>query len=164
MRIRLSLLLAIVTAVPMMASSAQVMPTAVVRRGAPGFTLSDGEPISYLLEHAQFLKLTDEQRDLLIDIRRRLRQQTAPFMRQLDSLREYMGLSLESTRGFDREDMERLERFRRESQPITDSLRVYNDAARGEARLALDSLQLVALDSLVRTEGRGTTGRRPPNR
>ena len=56
------------------ASSAQVMPATVVRRGgANGLAMSDGEPISFILEHAQVLDLVDSQRVSLMSLRRRLR-------------------------------------------------------------------------------------------
>ena len=143
---------------------AQVMPTQVRRGGAAsGMTLSDGEPISFILEHAQFLDLVDSQRVGLMSIRRKLRAANDPFMKQLDSLREYMGLSLEPRpRGLSDEDRKKLQEFEKLSQPITDSIRINNDAARIQARGLLDSAQVVRLDSLVVRE-RGTIGgRRPP--
>jgi hypothetical protein len=84
-------------------------------------------------------------------------------MRQLDSLREYLGLSLEPRpRGLNDDDRKKLQKFEQMSQPITDSIRINNDAARVQARALLDTLQVVRLDSLVVSE-RGTIGgRRPP--
>jgi hypothetical protein len=84
-------------------------------------------------------------------------------MRQLDSLRESLGLSLEPRdRGLTLEDRNKLQRFEQLSQPISDSIRVNNDAAILQARAFLDSAQVVRLDSLVVSE-RGTIGgRRPP--
>jgi hypothetical protein len=59
--------------------------------------------------------------------------------------------------------VELLARFRVASQPITDSMKVNNDAAREEARRALLPDQLVRLDSLAKSAGRGGEGRRPPS-
>ena len=147
-----------------LASSAQVMPTTVVRRGgANGLAMSDGEPISFILEHAQVLDLVDSQRVSLMSIRRRLRAANDPYMRQLDSLRDELGISLEPRpRGLSDEDRKKLQRLEQISQPITDSIRVNNDAARIQARSLLDSVQVARLDSLTVRE-RGTIGgRRPP--
>ena len=146
------------------ASSAQVMPTTVVRRGgANGLAMSDGEPISFILEHAQVLDLVDSQRVNLISIRRRLRAANDPYMKQLDSLRDELGISLEPRpRGLTDEDRKKLQRLEQMSQPITDSIRINNDAARIQARGLLDSIQVARLDSLTVRE-RGTIGgRRPP--
>ena len=143
---------------------AQDMPSRVVRRGAPnGMALSDGEPISFILEHAQVLDLVDTQRVGLMSLRRKLRSANDPFMRQLDSLREYLGLSLEPReRGLSDDDRKKLQKFEQMSQPITDSIRINNDAARVQARALLDTIQVARLDSLVVRE-RGTIGgRRPP--
>ena len=143
---------------------AQVMPATVVRRGgATGLALSDGEPISFILEHSQELDLVDSQRVSLISIRRRLRSANAPFMKQLDSLREQLGISLEPRpRGLTGEDREKLQRLEQVSQPITDSIRINNDAANLQVRALLDSVQLVRLDSLVVRERGTISGRRPP--
>ena len=144
---------------------AQDMPTRVVRRGAPnGMALSDGEPISFILEHAQVLDLVDSQRVGLMSLRRKLRSANDPFMRQLDSLREYLGLSLEPReRGLSDDDRKKLQKFEQMSQPITDSIRINNEAARVQARALLDTIQVARLDSLVVRE-RGTIGgRRPPS-
>lgn len=146
------------------ASSAQVMPTTVVRRGgANGLAMSDGEPISFILEHAQVLDLVDSQRVSLMSIRRRLRAANDPYMKQLDSLRDELGISLEPRpRGLSDEDRKKLQRLEQISQPITDSIRINNDAARIQARSLLDSVQVARLDSLTVRE-RGTIGgRRPP--
>jgi hypothetical protein len=144
---------------------AQYMPTRVIRRGANmGFELSDGEPISYFLEHARHLQLTEEQKLSLMNIRRRLRQVNAPFVRQLDSLREAVGLSLEPRPRLQQSDHDAFERFQKISQPVVDSIRVNNQAALGEARIVLIEAQRATLDSLIRSE-RDTTpgrGRRPP--
>jgi hypothetical protein len=159
-RLVLLLLLSLPAVLP-----AQVMPATVIRRGAAadGMAMSDGEPISFVLEHSQELDLVDSQRTALINLRRRLRSANAPFMRQLDSLRESLGLSLEPRdRGLTLEDRNKLQRFEQLSQPISDSIRVNNDAAILQARAFLDSAQVVRLDSLVVSE-RGTIGgRRPP--
>jgi len=154
---------AVLLTVPV-ASSAQVMPTTVVRRGgANGLAMSDGEPISFILEHAQVLDLVDSQRVSLMSIRRRLRAANDPYMRQLDSLRDELGISLEPRpRGLSDEDRKKLQRLEQISQPIADSIRINNDAARIQARSLLDSVQVVRLDSLTVRE-RGTIGgRRPP--
>jgi hypothetical protein len=145
---------------------AQVMPATVIRRGgADGLAMSDGEPISFVLEHSSELDLTDGQRMNLINIRRRVRSNNEPFMRQLDSLRELVGLSFEPRpRGLDDDDRKKLQRFEELSKPITDSVKVINDAANLQMRALLDSAQIVRLDSLVVSE-RGTIGgRRPPTR
>ncbi len=125
--------------------------------------MSDGEPISFVLEHAQVLDLTDEQRGGLMTIRRRLRSANGSYMKQLDSLRDVMAISLEPReRGLSDEDRKKLQRFEQLSQPVTDSIKVNNDAANLQARGLLDSVQVVRLDSLVLRE-RGTIGgRRPP--
>lgn len=144
-------------------ASAQVMPTQVVRRGAPnGLELSDGEPISFYLEHARMLDLTDEQRAKLIEIRRRLRADNAPFMRQLDSLRDELGISMEPQARLSEQTREKLAKLEVISRPITDSIRLRNDAAAGEARRMLDSLQVVRADSLILAERNFLRGRRPP--
>jgi hypothetical protein len=60
---------------------AQVMPATVIRRGgADGLAMSDGEPISFVLEHSSELDLSDGQRMGLINIRRRVRSNNEPFM------------------------------------------------------------------------------------
>lgn len=144
---------------------AQIMPSAVVRRGASGLVVSDGEPISFILEHAQPLALADSQRTSLIAIRRRLRAVNEPLMRQIDSLREQLGISLEPRpRGLTEEDRKKLDRLEQLSRPIADSIKVNNDAANLRARVVLDSAQVMRLDSIVLE--RGTIGRRrpPPSR
>jgi hypothetical protein len=161
---RLTLLSALFLLALPAALPAQVMPSTVVRRGgAGGLAMSDGEPISFMLEHAQVLDLVDSQRTNLMSIRRRLRAANAPHMKQLDSLREMLGISLEPRpRGLTDEDRQKLQRLEELSRPITDSIKVNNDAANLQARAVLDSAQVVSLDSLVVRE-RGTIGgRRPP--
>lgn len=140
------------------------MPATVIRRGgAGGLAMSDGEPISFVLEHAQILDLTEEQRSGLMTIRRKLRVANESFMKQLDSLREVMSISLEPReRGLSDEDRKKLQRFEQISQPITDSIKVNNDAANLQARGLLDSVQVVRLDSLVVRERGSIGGRRPP--
>jgi hypothetical protein len=143
------------------------MPAEVRRRGEGGadatLSMSDGEPISFVLEHAQDLDLSDRQRTGLITIRRRLRIMNESFMKQLDSLREYVGLNFEPRpRGLSDEDRKKLQKFEQLSQPITDSIKVNNEAARVEARGMLDSVQVVRLDSIV-VAARGGA-RRPPRR
>lgn len=146
------------------------MPTRVIRRGAgAGYELSDGEPISYLIEHSKLLQLSEEQKASLMDLRRMLRAQTAPFMRQIDSVREQLGIGLEPSRR-SRDDESRVQmRLAELTQPFVDSVKVRNDAARLQARGILDERQRVKLDSLVLAErdvpgareGR-SGGRRPP--
>ena len=144
---------------------AQVMPATVVRRGAGagGLAISDGEPISFVLEHAQVLDLTDDQRVGLMSLRRRLRAANESFLKQIDSLRETLGISLEPrARGLNEEDRKKLQRLEQLSQPITDSIKVNNDAANLQARGLLDSVQVVRLDSLVLRERGSIGGRKPP--
>lgn len=144
---------------------AQVMPTTVVRRGA-GAGAADGEPVSFILEHAQDLELADSQRTALMNLRRRLRASNAPFQRQLDSLREMLSISMEPRRGGPtEEDRKKLARFEELARPFTDSMRVNNEAATGQARQLLDSLQLTRLDSISSRgrAGAGRRGQRPPD-
>lgn len=137
-----------------------------VRRGAGmgGLSISDGEPISFLLEWSHILELRSDQRESLMGIRRRLRAVNSQHMKQLDSLREFLGISLEPRR-LNEEDRQKLQRFEAMSQPITDSMRVNNDAAKIQARALLDSVQIVKLDSLAIRTGGAARGRRgpPPN-
>ncbi len=136
-------------------------------RGGRGysFQLSDGEPISFFLEYSRELELSDSQKVSLMNIRRRLREQDAPFMQQMDSLRNAMGISLDPTPRLTNDKMEQLRRFQAASKPMADSLKVYNDAARDEARRLLLPDQLVRLDSLAKEAARGRAGRdgRPPS-
>jgi hypothetical protein len=134
-------------------------------RGMYTFELSDGEPVSYFLEHSRELELTDNQRQSLIDVRRRLRMQNGPYMHQLDSLRNLLGISLEPRARISAEDRDALQRFQLQSQPVVDSIRANNQAAQQESRMLLDDRQRVMLDSLAKTDqgfGRGRGGRRPP--
>ena len=145
------------------------MPAEVRREGAGvgGLDISDGEPISFLLENASTLDLREAQRISLMAIRRRLRAVNSQHMRQLDSLRELVGLTMEPReRGLSEEDRRKLQRFQALSLPITDSMRMNNDAAKIQARELLDSVQVVRLDSLALRERGGVAGRRgrPPNR
>jgi hypothetical protein len=151
-----ALLLALLPAV----SPAQGMPARDSRGPSGGLTLSDGEPISYLLEHSSLLELSDQQKMTLMDVRRRLRRQTFVYMQMLDSIRALVGLPLGSP--LRTADREALERFQTLSQPVIDSIRVYNDAARAEARFLLDSAQVLRLDSLVVSERSPMAVRRPP--
>ena len=164
MRLTLLSALCLMAAPVILPAQLTTMPATVVRRGgANGLAMSDGEPISFILEHAQVLDLVDSQRTSLMALRRRLRGANEPFMRQLDSLREVLSISLEPRpRGLTDADKKKLQRFEQLSQPITDSIRINNDAANLQARGLLDSVQVVRLDSLVLRE-RGTIGgRRPP--
>ena len=142
---------------------AQVMPTAVIRRsGMGGLAMSDGEPISFVLEHSNELDLTDPQRTRLIEIRRLLRRANDPYMERLDSLREHVGLSLEPRfRGFDGDDRRKIEEFEALARPHADSIKVNNDGANLQMRALLDSAQLVRLDSLIIRERGTINGRRP---
>lgn len=161
---RLALLIALLLPALPAIAPAQVMPATVVRRGgANGLAISDGEPISFVLEHAQVLDLTDEQRAGLMSLRRRLRSANELFLKQIDSLRETLGISLEPrARGLTEEDRKKLQRLEQLSQPITDSIKVNNDAANLQARGLLDSVQVVRLDSLVLRERGSIGGRKPP--
>ncbi|MEP7381272.1 MAG: hypothetical protein ABI910_06265 [Gemmatimonadota bacterium] len=132
-------------------------------RASFSFELSDGEPVSFYLEWSRVLDLTEGQKEGLIDIRRNLRNANAPFMQQLDSLREASGVSMEKRGRVDARDEESLRRFRQWSLPVTDSIRVNNDGARREIRALLDSVQLSRADSLNR-EMRDAQGRRPNER
>ena len=150
------------------ALSAQTMPAEVRREGAGvgGLAISDGEPISFLLENSSTLELKEAQRISLMSIRRRLRAVNAQHVRQLDSLRELVGLTMEPReRGLSEEDRRKLQRFQALSLPITDSIRMNNDAAKIQARELLDSAQVVKLDSLALRERGGVAGRRgrPPS-
>jgi hypothetical protein len=149
---------------------AQVMPSRVIsgqrEGGSLTFGLSDGEPISTFIEHTRALGLSDEQVATLMDIRRRLRRANAPFMQQMDSLRDVVGLPRETGGRMMQPDVEALQRFQRLSQPMVDSIRSNNQAAQAEARDVLVERQRVMLDSLVVAErdssrGRGRRGRPP---
>jgi hypothetical protein len=122
-------------------------------RGPMTVDLSDGEPISFFLEISRELGLSDSQKGRLIDMRRKLRAQNAPFMKQLDSLRSLAGVELGETGGLTAEDRDALERFRVWSRPVIDSIRVNNDLARAEVRAMLDETQRATADS-VATQGR----------
>jgi hypothetical protein len=161
MRSRLAFAALLVALIPASPLAAQVMPTRVVRGPGGGLALSDGEPISYLLEHSRILDLSEDQKMGLMEIRRRLRHQTGVFMQQLDSIRQLVGVSLGGP--VRRDNSEALERFQGLAQPVIDSIRTYNDAARAEARILLDSAQVVRLDSLVISERNPTAVRRPPS-
>ena len=145
---------------------------AIVQRPGGGgvviFELSDGEPISYFLEHSRSLELSDSQKVSLMEVRRRLRQTNAPFMHQLDSLRELLGVSLEPRPRISPDERQALQRFQLRSQGIVDSVRANNQAAQQEARTYLSEHQRTVLDSLVTSDrtgpsGRGRGGRRPPS-
>jgi hypothetical protein len=163
---RLAIVIAISLAAPM-SLRAQSMP-AEVRRPMGPIAILDGEPISFVLENAQVIALRDDQRITLMAIRRTLRAANAGHMRQLDSLREMLGIDVEARpRGMSEEDRKKFQRFESLSQPFTDSIKVNNDAAKLQAREVLDSVQVAKLDSIA-TRGRaGVPGRRgspPPNR
>lgn len=130
-------------------------------RGAFAFELSDGEPVSFYLEMARELDLTGEQKDALIEIRRRLRIVNAPFMRQLDSLREAAGVNMETRGRMDERDAEALRRFQEWAAPVTEAIRVNNDGARREIRALLGEGQLIRADSLNAAMRAQQRGRRP---
>ncbi|HEX9563639.1 MAG TPA: hypothetical protein VF981_06700 [Gemmatimonadaceae bacterium] len=160
---RLVILTGVLVAVTATASIPAQTPSAGRRGAAPlGLAMSDGEPISFVLEHSGILDLTDPQRTALMNIRRVLRRVNAPFMERLDSLRELVGISMEPRRlgGEDREKLARLDSL---AKPIKDSIRVNNDAANLQARSVLDSAQIVRLDSIIVDERGAADGRgRPP--
>lgn len=132
-------------------------------RGAFSFELSDGEPVSFYLEWARVLELSETQKTGLIEIRRKLRHQNAPFMQQLDSLREAAGVNMATRGRLDTRDAEALKRFQEWSAPVTDSIRMNNDGARREIRVLLADAQMARADSLNR-EMRASRGRRPAGR
>lgn len=145
------------------------LPVRVVRHGAASLEITVGEPVSFFIEHSKELELTNAQRDSLMALRRRLRAQNAPYVKSLDSLREAVGIDLEPRqRGNDRE-REKMERFQKLSAPFADSIRVNNDAARGEAWMWLEVSQRNKVDSLLKEdrdararERDGQPRRRPP--
>jgi hypothetical protein len=161
---RLAILISSLLLAAPAALSAQGMP-AEVRRPMGAVAINDGEPISFVLENAQVIDLRDDQRITLMAIRRRLRAANGLYMKQLDSLREMLGIDMEARpRGMSDEDRKRFQRFEALSQPITDSIKVNNDAAKLQAREVLDSVQVAKLDSIA-TRGRaGAPSRRgsPP--
>ncbi len=130
-------------------------------RGAYAFELSDGEPVSFYLEWSRVLELTDQQRDGLIEIRRKLRIVNAPFMRQLDSLREAAGVNMETRGRMDARDADALKRFEEWSAPVTESIRLNNDGARRDIRALLGEVQLIRADSLNAETRPQPRGRRP---
>ena len=136
-----------------------------VRTATRGYELelSNGEPVSFFLEHASELQLTEEQRASLMAIRRRLRQTNAPYYRQLDSLRNVVGLDLEPKFRLTNRDREALDRFQKLSRPVADSMRVNNDAARGEAWALLMAPQRTKADSIVKAERSGRADRGRPS-
>ena len=144
---------------------AQSMPPPRVVRTEGGLEMSDGEPISFVLEHANSLDLSESQRMGLMGVRRLLRAANYPFMKQLDSLRESMAISLERpSRGLSEEDRRKLQRFEQLSRPIADSIKVNNDAAAIQGRRLLDSAQVARLDSIILQERALRSGRPPAPR
>jgi hypothetical protein len=143
------------------------LPARVNRGGGFSFELTNGEPVSFYLEHSRELELTEAQKQSMIEIRRRLRATNAPFTRQLDSLRELLGISLEPGLRVRDTEAEKIERFQQLSRPIADSMRVNNDAARNEVWAILLEPQRTKVDSIAKFEkenaGRrgGPGGRRP---
>lgn len=159
------LLIATLIALPAIVS-AQTLPARVVRHGAAALAISDGEPVSFFIERSKELELTDAQRDTLMALRRRLRAQNAPYMRSLDSLRNVLGIDLEPRPRTTDAERAKMERFQQMSAPFADSIRVNNDAARGEAWSMLQVAQRNKVDSLLKADRanrlRGEPGRRPP--
>jgi hypothetical protein len=127
------------------------LPVRVTGRGPGSIEMATGEPVSFFLEHSHELELTDDQRKRMMDIRRRLRQTNAPWVRQLDSLREFVGLSLEPEQGRTPRGPA-LERFQKLSAPVADSMRVNNDAARNEVWAILSELQRTKADSVAKAD------------
>ena len=132
-------------------------------RGALSFQLSDGEPVSFYLEWARELEVTDDQRVQLIEIRRRLRMANAPFMHQLDSLRQYAGVDMSERGRVSEKDAEAMRRFNEWARPVTDSIRFNNDGARADIRRIMQPLQLARADSLFKAN-RDVRGRRSGQR
>jgi hypothetical protein len=128
-------------------------------RGAFSFELSDGEPVSFYLEWSRMLELSEAQKSALIEIRRRLRGQNAPFMVQLDSLRDLAGIDMTTRGRITERDREAFRRFQQWAAPVIDSIRVNNDGARREIRAVLDARQIARADS-VQTQLRVEGGRR----
>lgn len=158
-------LLAALLVLPVFLPAQSMAPPRVVRTPEGGLEMSDGEPISFVLEHAQSLDLSESQRMGLMNVRRRLRAANYPFMRQLDSLRESMAITLEARpRGLSEEDRRKLQRFEQLSRPIADSIKVNNDAAAIQGRMLLDSAQVFRLDSIIVQERAARSGRPPPPR
>jgi hypothetical protein len=116
-----------------------------------------------MLEYAGQLKLTEEQRAALMQLRRRLRAANAPLLRQLDSLRDLVGVPAEPRR-LGQEDLAAIQRFQRLAQPIVDSLRARAQSAQAEARTLLLPEQIARLDSIIAALGAGRAGKnyRPP--
>jgi hypothetical protein len=142
------------------AAAQDVSPDAGRRGNTPvRISMVDNEPISFVLEHASLLDLTDRQRTALMDLRRVLRRTNAPYQERLDSLRELVGLGMPPVRAGD-EDRSKRERLDSLAKPVTDTIRINNDAAALRVRGLLDSAQVVRLDSIVEARrGRGS-GRR----
>ncbi len=132
-------------------------------RGALSFSLSDGEPVSFYLEIAREIELSDAQRTRLIEIRRKLRVVNAPFMHQLDSLRQAAGVDMTERGRLTERDTEALKRFQQMSAPVVDSIRLNNEGAKADIRTILLEPQMVKADSLAKAF-RDTRGRRGGDR
>lgn len=157
MRLRILIICAIAAGLPVVAQGQYGMSASV--RGPRNLSLSDGEPISFFLELSRELDLTDAQRTGLIDIRRRLRIENAPLVKSLDSLARVSGVELGDKPRLTSEDLRALEKFRTISAPVTDAIRVNNEAARAEARVLLADTQRVKMDSITTAvRGRGRRG------
>lgn len=145
-------------ALPLVAEAQLPMQATV--RGPRSLQLSDGEPISFFMELSRELDLNDEQRTKLIEIRRRLRHDNALLVKALDSLARVSGVELGDRQRITSDDLRAMERFRIIAAPVTDSIKVNNDAARSEARLLLSEMQRSKMDSIV-TASRTRDPRRP---
>ena len=149
-RIATLLVIAGLTSLPFGAVSAQRgAPPFDGPRGTLSFQLSDGEPVSFYLEWSRVLELSDSQKTALIEIRRKLRAQNAPFVHQLDSIRQYAGIDMTERGRLSEADREAFQRFEKWAAPVIDSIRVNNDGARREIRAVLSSPQLSRADSLA---------------
>jgi hypothetical protein len=153
-RLLCAMSIAVVSAAPL---GAQTVSTRPGPGGPLTVDLSDGEPISHYLEISRELGLTDAQRTRLMTMRRQLRALNAPFMKQLDSLRDLAGVELGERGSLTADDREAIQRFREWARPVVDSIRVNNDAARAEVRAMLTAQQRATADSI----GRGVGVRRP---
>jgi len=160
MRLRILIICAIAAGLPGAVQAQYGMSASV--RGPRNLSLSDGEPISFFMELSRELELSDEQRTGLIDIRRRLRIENASLVKSLDSLARISGVELGDKPRLTSEDLRALEKFRTMSAPVTDAIRVNNEAARAEARLLLADRQRVKMDSIT-TAYRGRDRRGGPD-
>lgn len=122
------------------------------RTGSPPvfFALSDGEPISYYLEIAREIQLSEQQRVRLIEIRRLLRLQNSRFMRRLETLRDLAGIDVSDKRKFTEKDAIAIQRFNAWSLVTRDSIRQNNEIAHRETYQVLTISQRQRADSIAR--------------